>query len=576
VPTIFLSHSSVDVAFSHRLADDLRAEGISVWLDDADLRAGDSVTTIEQAISDSRFLVVVVSNASTRSDWVEKEIAMASAVDDLRIIPFVIENVSEKWAGRLAALAIADARISYRNALWRVISVVTGRKNPLITAKRAVELVKTQTAVTGELVGISQQGVATVCGFANQSDWRLCNAGEGVSRVWIVEMYDSARRSLQSFVVVDEHIESLADLHPLDSDSQPDGGSPIVMSRVINPGVLPSIASTAVAAAFFLAEIVEVASPDTPAVTEAAQFISKRYVKFRPVAIARNIVDSDVAVRSAASSSIARRLLSGHSDLFPMMKLEADARHGNAVLWKVSFFDSSLTESVLTVGVDATTGAVRFPAMQGEIVNANFLHVGRNDNQDIVLSISNQLRAFEARPGNPRPSIRDALKLASDAVQADAVPWQLAFVSTTGVLDSLPSPNLIGVDRLMRADGTAGQWVVEMCGLTPTEVTDGARIGYEYDLRQVIVTAEGAAIVERAERQVFTVPLHRCPMPPDLAKGFDAALSLASRSVVVDFEVLSVAHSRPPSGLAWYFRFYNHEGIVATMWVTGDGSRVVG
>lgn len=512
------------------------------------------MTEIERAISDSQFLVVVVSNASIRSDWVEKEIAVASAIDDLRIIPFVIEDVSAKWGGRFAELAIADGRISYRNALWRVITTVTARKTPLITGKCAVELVKTQTEATGELFGVSQQGVATVYSLANRNDWRLCDAREGVARVWIVEMYDVADRVVRAFLVVDKNIDSFPVLHLLDTDSDAVPDSLIIMSCVINPGAPPGSSSVG-------------SDGDRP--------LLKRYTKFRPVPITRNFIDSDEAVRCAATSPLAERLLSGRVGVFPMTKLEADARHGNSVLWKVSFFDSSLTESVLTVGVDAATGDVKFPAMQGEIFNANFMHVGQNDEGDFVLSIGNQLRAFEVRLANTRPSMRDALRLASDAVRADTVPWQLAYVSNTGVLDTLPSPKVMGGDRLMRADGTAGQWVVEMCGFSSKEVTDGTRTGYEYDLRQVIVTAEGAELVEGADRQVFTIPLHRCPMPLDLAKGFDFALALALRSVAVDFEVLSVAHSRPPSGLAWYFRFYDHENMVARMWVTGDGSRVI-
>lgn len=517
-----------------------------------------------------------MSNASIRSDWVEKEIALANAIDGLRIVPFVIEDISEKWAGRLAALAIADARISYRNALWRVLTAVTGQKNPLITAKRAVELVKTQTSVTGELVGLSQQGVANPYCIANQNDWRLCDASEGISRVWIVEMFDRVERSIRVFAVVDRFVESFADLHLLDRYSDLDSGSVTVLSRVINPAaptIVPS--GTAPRAAFFMAEVTVDTSNTASVSNDGTRMITKRYTKFRSVPITRNFVDSDVAVRCAKASPVAERLLPGRAGIFAMTKLEADAQHGNSVLWKVSFFDSSLTDSVLTVGVDAASGSVKYQAMQGEIFNANFLHVGRNDNEDIILSIGNQLRALETWGKNSRPSIRDALRLATDAVRADAAAWQLAYISTTGVLDTVPSPKVMGGDRLMRADGTAGQWVVEMCGLTPTEVTDGARSGYEYELRQVIVTAEGAEIVEGSDRQVFTVPLHRCPMPLELAKGFDAALALALRSVAVDFEVLSVAHSRPPSGLAWYFRFYDHEEIVAKMWIAGDGSRVI-
>lgn len=118
--------------------------------------------------------------------------------------------------------------------------------------------------------------------------------------------------------------------------------------------------------------------------------------------------------------------------------------------------------------------------------------------------------------------------------------------------------------------------MVEVCGTTATPVTDGDRSGFEYDFRQVLVTREeGAVIVEPMDKCVFTVPLSRCPVPPLFLKAYESALALALRTVSVDFESLSVAHSRPSGGLQWCFRFYDAQEIVRTIWVVGDGSRVV-
>lgn len=71
---VFLSYSHQDKAFVEKLASDLRAGGHHVWLDAWKIEVGDSIPTkIEQGISDSDFVAVVLSEAACRSNWVEQE-----------------------------------------------------------------------------------------------------------------------------------------------------------------------------------------------------------------------------------------------------------------------------------------------------------------------------------------------------------------------------------------------------------------------------------------------------------------------------------------------------------------------
>jgi hypothetical protein len=53
VPSIFLSHSSADKPFARRLAGDLRARGVRVWLDEAEIGIGDSLigTSAERGVT---------------------------------------------------------------------------------------------------------------------------------------------------------------------------------------------------------------------------------------------------------------------------------------------------------------------------------------------------------------------------------------------------------------------------------------------------------------------------------------------------------------------------------------------
>ncbi len=572
MPDVFLSHSSKDKAFALRLFEELQREEIAVWLDEVELRVGDSLQAIEPAIRESRYLLVVVSNAAMESDWVQKEIELGQTIGGVRLLPVLIEDISQRWAGGLAELAFADFRVptDYRRSLSRLLKAITEHSSPFLSAKAAALKVKTETNVQGELFGLSQQGVAMVYSLANRRDWLFADARDGVSRLWIVELYDRSSHAVHPFAVMRGEIHDLPVVYPLDSDPVPVDDSMIVMSCSLNE--MPGMST----------EEVQAIHERQPA---QWKHVTKRYMRFRPVVITRSFVDSDVAVARALESPGAKRQLAGGSEIFTLTKLECDKHHGNAVLWKVSFFDASLSESVLTVGVDAVTGVVKYPAMRAEVLNADFMRV-RMEEKTFVINILNQVHAIDrhgwdiAMPGDPapsRPTAADALRLATAALGDDADRWQFAFISNTGVMETIVSPNITGADRLMRVDGTAGQWVVEVCSTASTPITEGTRSGHEYQFQQVLVTREeGARIVEPTHTYVFTVPLSQCPIPSRFLPAYESALDLALRTVSVEFEALSVRHSRRPDGLLWYFRFYDTDNIVDTIWISGDGSRVVG
>lgn len=76
-PRIFLSHAEEDIAFAERLAGDLRARGLDVWLDASHLGAGDFLTAISQALSQRDVLALVLTPAALASQWVPLEVNAA-------------------------------------------------------------------------------------------------------------------------------------------------------------------------------------------------------------------------------------------------------------------------------------------------------------------------------------------------------------------------------------------------------------------------------------------------------------------------------------------------------------------
>ena len=71
-PSVFLSHSSRDRFFARKLAEKFQALGISVWIDQAELKIGDSlIEKISSAIDKTDFVAAILSPNSIRSGWVQ-------------------------------------------------------------------------------------------------------------------------------------------------------------------------------------------------------------------------------------------------------------------------------------------------------------------------------------------------------------------------------------------------------------------------------------------------------------------------------------------------------------------------
>lgn len=71
---VFLSHSSSDKDLARRLARDLQSAKVDVWLDQWEIGVGaELVQSIERGVDETDFVVVLLTRASTTSDWVDRE-----------------------------------------------------------------------------------------------------------------------------------------------------------------------------------------------------------------------------------------------------------------------------------------------------------------------------------------------------------------------------------------------------------------------------------------------------------------------------------------------------------------------
>jgi hypothetical protein len=74
--TVFISYSRKDEELVNRLSIELLKHDVKLWRDEYKLSDGDSITQkIGDAIGQSGFLCVALSDHAIASEWVKKEIA---------------------------------------------------------------------------------------------------------------------------------------------------------------------------------------------------------------------------------------------------------------------------------------------------------------------------------------------------------------------------------------------------------------------------------------------------------------------------------------------------------------------
>lgn len=105
----FISYSSKDHEFAKRLYADLRTRGVRCWFDHEDLKIGDKFRQrIDEAIRFYDKLLVVLSETSVNSTWVEKEVLTAFEKElrqegKLVLFPIRLDaavmNAQQEWAG---------------------------------------------------------------------------------------------------------------------------------------------------------------------------------------------------------------------------------------------------------------------------------------------------------------------------------------------------------------------------------------------------------------------------------------------------------------------------------------------
>ena len=92
----FISYSSLDSDVATRLEEDLKQEGFEVWLDKREVLVGHNIVDrVSLGLSDSRFVLLLLSSSSIQSEWVKSEWTAAYVTEieskNVVILPGLVE-----------------------------------------------------------------------------------------------------------------------------------------------------------------------------------------------------------------------------------------------------------------------------------------------------------------------------------------------------------------------------------------------------------------------------------------------------------------------------------------------------
>lgn len=96
MPSVFLSHTSIDKPFVEKLARDLNRLGIDAWVDKYEIKVGESIFwRVEEGLRESEYFAIVLSPEALASEWVRSEIAVSGIkrcwLGRMPFCPFCIE-----------------------------------------------------------------------------------------------------------------------------------------------------------------------------------------------------------------------------------------------------------------------------------------------------------------------------------------------------------------------------------------------------------------------------------------------------------------------------------------------------
>ena len=127
--TLFICHATKDKPLVRKIKADLERHGIKVWLDETEIRVGDSlVETIENGLKTSDYAIIALSATAMNRPWVRKELNILLNMEIERekkfIFPVLLEQTELPLF--LKDKKYADFSKSYKSGFAELIAAIHG------------------------------------------------------------------------------------------------------------------------------------------------------------------------------------------------------------------------------------------------------------------------------------------------------------------------------------------------------------------------------------------------------------------------------------------------------------------
>jgi hypothetical protein len=200
---VFISHSHQDDAFTRRLSNDLRAVGVDVWIDEKEIAYDDFVMKISDGLQGRQWLVLVMTPASLKSQWVRREVnAALNLVEKGRmrgVIPIVAAPCNDNDIPALwDSLHRYDATRNYDTALSGLLRAigVTPSTSESVAASMTPPAPPAAQAASLSAMGPSQQYPARAMPAQQYAPQAMPpNAPQGVAQPQTAPLRPQPRRS---------------------------------------------------------------------------------------------------------------------------------------------------------------------------------------------------------------------------------------------------------------------------------------------------------------------------------------------------------------------------------------------
>lgn len=139
---IFISYSHKNKEFVDKLAVQLVARNVNIWLDRWELNVGDSlIDKVQEAVEGASALLVILSKESTESEWCKKELSsgLLRELEEKRVVvmPVLLEDCNIPIFAR--GKMYADFRSNFDDGLRTVIESIAKITNPYLARAKEPE-----------------------------------------------------------------------------------------------------------------------------------------------------------------------------------------------------------------------------------------------------------------------------------------------------------------------------------------------------------------------------------------------------------------------------------------------------